>query len=233
MKAHPTTPLIPARLLLPALCAAVALAIATAPPALAESPNVVISQVYGGGGNSGSTWTNDFVELLNRGVTPVDVTGWSVQYASATGSTWLPVTLSGVLAPGQYYLIQQAGGTVGTTPLPAPDLFGTTNMSATAGKVALVSASAPLSGTCPESAALVDLVGYGSTANCSEGFAALAPNAITAVLRQSNGCIDRDNNMIDFYVAEPVPRNSAWPNNECYVVSVDAATWGRIKSIYR
>jgi hypothetical protein len=35
--------------------------------ALAASPNVVISQVYGGGGNSGSTYTHDFIELYNRG----------------------------------------------------------------------------------------------------------------------------------------------------------------------
>ncbi|MFZ1795449.1 MAG: lamin tail domain-containing protein, partial [Dokdonella sp.] len=43
---------------------------------------VVISQVYGGGGNSGSTYTHDFIELFNAGSTAQDLTGWTVQYAS-------------------------------------------------------------------------------------------------------------------------------------------------------
>ena len=89
-----------------------------AAPALAEdSPgDIVISQVYGGGGNSGAEYTNDFIELYNRGGTAVDVTGWSVQYASVTGSSWQVTTLSGVIEPGQYYLVQEAQGSGGSTP---------------------------------------------------------------------------------------------------------------------
>ena len=52
-------------------------------------PNIVISQIYGGGGNTGATLRNDFVELFNRGNAPVSVTGWTVQYASASGATWI------------------------------------------------------------------------------------------------------------------------------------------------
>src|SRR5579884_3380882 len=52
------------------------------------SAEVVISQVYGGGGNSGATLKHDFIELFNRGVSSVDLTGWSVQYAPATGDAW-------------------------------------------------------------------------------------------------------------------------------------------------
>ncbi|MBK9051066.1 MAG: Ig-like domain-containing protein [Chloroflexi bacterium] len=40
-----------------------------------------ISQVYGGGGNSGATYTHDFIELFNAGTTTINLTGWSVQYA--------------------------------------------------------------------------------------------------------------------------------------------------------
>jgi hypothetical protein len=50
--------------------------------------SVVISQAYGGGGNAGATFLNDFVELHNRSSIPVDISGWSVQYTSATGTTW-------------------------------------------------------------------------------------------------------------------------------------------------
>ncbi|MBA2384229.1 MAG: lamin tail domain-containing protein, partial [Actinobacteria bacterium] len=51
---------------------------ATANPA---GTGVVISQVYGGGGNSGATYTNDFIELYNPTAASIPLTGWSVQYA--------------------------------------------------------------------------------------------------------------------------------------------------------
>jgi len=56
--------------------------------ALLPAQSVVISQVYGGGGNTGATWRNDFVELFNRGTETVSVAGWTVEYGSATGTTW-------------------------------------------------------------------------------------------------------------------------------------------------
>ncbi len=102
--------------------------------------NVVISQLYGGGGNGGATLRNDFIELFNRGNVVVNLTGWSVQYASASGTgTWGKTDLSGSIAPGHYYLVQQAAEGGGTTSLPAPDAIGTLALSGTAGKVALVS----------------------------------------------------------------------------------------------
>src|SRR3989441_2501838 len=107
--------------------------------AAAVSTTVVISQVYGGGGNTGATFKNDFIELFNRGTNAVSITGWSVQYQSAAGSgTWTVTMLSGALNPGQYYLVQEAQGAGGTAVLPVPDASGTIAMAATAGKVALV-----------------------------------------------------------------------------------------------
>ncbi|HWZ88005.1 MAG TPA: lamin tail domain-containing protein, partial [Polyangiaceae bacterium] len=89
------------------------------------SANLVISQVYGGGGNSGSIYKNDFIEIFNRGSVAVSVSGWSVQYASATGSSWSVTNLSGTIQPGHYYLVKEAAGTGGTTNLPTPDATGT------------------------------------------------------------------------------------------------------------
>ena len=51
----------------------------------AISTTIVISQVYGGGGNTGATYTHDFVELFNRGTSTVLLEGWSIQYTSAAG----------------------------------------------------------------------------------------------------------------------------------------------------
>ena len=82
--------------------------------ALATSSTIVISQVYGGGGNSGATLKNDFIELYNLGSSTVDVSGWSVQYAATTGTSWQKTNLSGSIAPGHYYLIKEAAGAGGT-----------------------------------------------------------------------------------------------------------------------
>jgi len=128
------------------------------------SASLVISQVYGGGGNSGATYKNDFIELFNRGSVAVSVSGWSVQYASATGSSWSVTTLSGTIQPGHYYLVQEAAGTGGTTNLPTPDATGTTSMSLSSAKVALVKITTALSCStgCLPNANIVDFVGYGS-----------------------------------------------------------------------
>ena len=179
----------------------------------ASASGVVISQVYGGGGNAGSTFKNDFIELFNAGTAPVSLTGWSVQYASAAGTTWQVTALNGTLAPGQYFLVQESQGTGGTTLLPAPNATGNIAMSATAGKVALVSVATALTGGCPVGGAtVVDFIGYGtgaSGASCFEGTAA-APTLTntTADLRKNNGLQDTDNNSADFASGAPNPRNT-------------------------
>jgi uncharacterized repeat protein (TIGR01451 family) len=185
-----------------------------APPPV--SADVVISQVYGGGGNSGATLTHDYVELFNSGPTAVTLAGWSIQYATSGGSTWQATPLTGSIAAGRYYLVQLAAGAGGTTPLPAPDATGTTGLSATAGKIALRSTTAALTEACPSG--LIDFVGYGG-ANCFEGSGpASAPSNTTAAVRKRSGCFDSDNNNIDFSTGTPAPRNSAEPHQSCMPV---------------
>ena len=189
------------------LLAAAAATLALASPAAAASPDIVVSQVYGGGGNSGATLTNDFVELFNRGTAPVDVSGWSVQYASAAGTSWQVTPLTGTIAPGHHYLVQEAAGSGGTQPLPAPDASGGIAMSANNGKVALMTSTAACPATC--STAAHDFVGYGS-ANDFEGAAAAPALAnTTADLRAAAGCQDTDSNAADFAAGAPAPRNTA------------------------
>src|SRR5438105_1025702 len=53
---------------------------------ISGSTSLVISQIYGGGGNTGAPWQNDFIEVFNLSAAPVSVNGWSVQYGAATGS---------------------------------------------------------------------------------------------------------------------------------------------------
>lgn len=184
---------------------------APAPPG-----NVVLSQIYGGGGNSGATFTHDFIELFNRSAAPVDMSNWSVQYTSSAGSSWQKTDLSGTLAPGQYLLVQQASGGANGGALPTPDITGTISMAATAGKVALVNNTTLLTTSCPLGPNVVDFVGYGSGANCFEGFGPTpAPSATNAALRTGQGCGDTNNNALNFAATTPAPRNTASPRGDC------------------
>jgi len=209
----------------------------TASPAAAVSTSIVVSQVYGGGGNSGAPFTHDFIELFNRGTSPASVDGWSLQYTSATGTgnfgsatnliTPLPTT---TLAPGQYLLVQEATNAAVGAPLPTPDVTDDTPiaMAAGAGKVALVNTTTPLgcnggSTPCPPAALaqIVDLVGYGN-ANFFEGAGpAPAPSNTTAAIRGAGGCTDTDQNGTDFATAVPAPRNTATPLSPCPTGPVD------------
>ncbi|HEX3875557.1 MAG TPA: lamin tail domain-containing protein, partial [Bryobacteraceae bacterium] len=185
-------------------------------PAFAASSTLTISQVYGGGGNSGATLKNDFIEILNVSGSPISLNGYSVQYASAGGNfsgsnlTALPNVM---LQPGHYFLIQESEGAGGTVNLPTPDATGTISMSASSGKVALVNGTSAI-GSCT-AANVVDLVSYGSGLSCSETSGAPGLSNTTADLRAGQGCTDTDNNFADFTSAAPNPRNSLSPANSC------------------
>ncbi len=200
-------------------------------PALAASAQVVISQVYGGGGNTGAPYTHDFIELFNTGTAPVSLNGLSLQYTSASGTGNFGASASQLtelpnvtLQPGQYFLVQQASGLNGAA-LPAPDFTDLTpiNLSGTGGKVALVNGVTSLgcngnAATTPcgseAQARIIDLVGYGA-ANYFEGTAAPAPSNTTAVVRKGDGCTDTQNNGADFVAVAPAPRNTATPLKPC------------------
>jgi uncharacterized protein len=180
--------------------------------------SVVISEVYGGGGNASAPYQNDYIELYNRTAGSISLAGWSVQYASATGNTWQVTPLSGSIPPGRYYLVAESAGTSCSglpcgVALPTPDATGTILMSGTAGKVALVQNSTPLTGTCPAfGLPISDFVGYGTTANCFEGSGPTpAPSNTTSVIRLGDGATDTDNNAADFIAGAPDPDNSTDP----------------------
>lgn len=176
-------------------------------PAGAASTSVVITEVYGGGGNSGAPYTNDYVELTNNSAAPVDLTGWTIQYASAAGTSWTnKITLSGSIAPGAVYLAQGASGGANGQPLPTPDATGSVNMSAASGKVALVSSTTSLSCAtgCATAPGVIDFVGYGA-ANDFETSAAPGTSNTTSVTRKVPTA-DADNNGAEFAEGTPTPK---------------------------
>ncbi|QZA79271.1 lamin tail domain-containing protein [Deefgea tanakiae] len=192
--------------------------LAWAPSSFAAG-KMVISQIYGGGGNSAAVYKNDFVELLNVGDADVDITNWSVQYASAAGTNWAVTTLPAIqVKPGQYILVQLGSNGVPGDTLPQGDKVGTQNISATTGKVVLVNLSSSISSVTAPS--VQDLVGYGSNASLYEGTgAAAAPSNSTAIARTNDGCNDTNDNKTDFVVSAPKPRNSSSPIKLCSIVT--------------
>ena len=184
--------------------------------AFAASPDLVISQVFGGGASNGSTYNRDFIELFNRGSAPVSLKGKSLQYASATGTGWssfnaLPdVTLQS----GQYFLVagnvQSSGGDIG-----AIDHNWAMSLSATAGSVALANTTSQLSAATENT--IIDLLGYGNAnPNRTETAPTAALSTTTQAQRLAAGCTDTDNNAGDFaVVAASLPRRSSTPLNAC------------------
>ncbi len=193
--------------------------------ALSAAPagaQVVISQAYGGGGNSGATYTHDFVELFNRGQAAVPLLGKSVQYGSATGNFSTATALPDVtLQPGQYFLLQLASGATGVALPVTADATGILNLSGSAGKVALVNATAALgcggstlACTDTSTVLILDRLGYG-TNSFPETAAAAGLTNTTMAVRAGAGCTDANNNSTDFTAVASVPRNTGTPLNTC------------------
>ncbi|WP_165807260.1 ExeM/NucH family extracellular endonuclease [Nocardioides currus] len=203
------------------LVAAAAAALVVSPlaaitPASAVSPNVVISEVYGGNGAT-AAYGNDFIELYNPTANDVVMNNWSVQYKAAAGNGAFQVTtLNGTVKAGKHFLVQQGNATTGTA-LPTPDATGSIAMAAGAGVVALVSNNTtyPTFGTSTTNVdlagvtanGLVDTVGYGTTATTYET-SNTASNLTATTSAQRTAAVDSDRNAADFSSATPTPENS-------------------------
>ena len=187
--------------------------LAGAAHANAPGPGLVINEVYGGGGNSGATLKNDFIELRNTGSSTVSLDGLSLQYRSA-GGTGAPgssnvFALPAVDVPaGDSFLVQAAAGTGGTQDLPTPDATSRLALSAHGWPDLPRSTPRRRSIPAPETSRdpdVVDFVGWGTTSTTSfETAHAPATTNTTSVTRDATGT-DTNDNSADFAVAGPSP----------------------------
>jgi hypothetical protein len=205
-----------------ALLSALALPLAAASASGSGSESLVVAELYASGGNSGAAYASDYVELFNRGASPVAIDGWTLQYASAAGTSWQSTALSGSIPAGARYLVQLASGGANGAALPAADATGTSNLAATGGKVALVDDATALScgasaGSCSTASDVKDLVGYGGAADYEGSAAAPAGSVTNALARADGGCTDTDDNAADFATATPDPQNSSTAATICSV----------------
>jgi Lamin Tail Domain len=202
------------------LLSALVLPLATASASGSGSGSDVVGELYASGGNSGALYANDYVELFNRGSSPVAIDGWTLQYASAASTSWQQTALSGTIPAGGRYLVQLASGGTNGAALPAADAAGSSNLAVTGGKVAIVDDANALScgasaGSCSAVGTIEDFIGYGSASDYEGSAAAPGPSATTALARAGSGCTDADNNAADFATAAPNPLNSSAPAAAC------------------
>jgi hypothetical protein len=180
-----------------------------------SNAQVVISEIYGGGGNAGATLKNDFIELKNIGSSTASLTGATLQYAPASGAFTQYHTLPNIsLNPGQTYLIQEASGGGGTVDLPSPNFIATTvinfngapnpsigiGIAVTSGKMVLASNATQVTG--PTAGNVLDFVGYGAADQYEGPGPAPSPTTTTSITRISG---DTNNNTVDFTIATTSP----------------------------
>jgi len=184
-----------------------------------SNAQIVINEIYTGGGLLGAAITNDFIELKNIGSSTATLNGATIQYASSTGSFTQYSNLPNItLGPGQTYLIQQGSdGLGGLINLVNPNLIVSVllnidgspsvgvgvGLALTSGKVALASNATQVTG--PTASNVLDFVGYG-LANQFEGAGAAPSPTILNSITRTNG--DTNNNNVDFTITLPTPQSS-------------------------
>ncbi|WP_158602270.1 DUF4350 domain-containing protein [Cohnella endophytica] len=130
--------------------------------------DVVISQIYANGGNSGAFYKNKLFELYNNTDRDINFNNqWALIYVSATGTSFGAGTkLTGTIKAHGYYLVGGASGTTGADLPITPDQTTTLNPSGSAGGIlALANSTTGLSSQDDPNA--IDIVAYGNGTNTS------------------------------------------------------------------
>jgi hypothetical protein len=208
--------------------------VATAYLDTTKGRGLVISQVYGGGGQSDAVYNRDYVELFNRTRSPIKLAGLSIHYAATAGDFVYGGGLpdDAVVPPGGYYLVGFAAGVAGKDLRTDGAGLPVVNILPVNGKIALVRDADVDPMNAPDAAAqqlgcgrtearcnneprIVDMVGYGAATDHEGSGPAPAPGVATAIVRKGGGCIDTGNSANDFETAPPAPRTLSSPRHPC------------------
>lgn len=182
-----------------------------------SNAQIVINEIYTGGGILGATLTHDFIELKNIGSSTATLNGATIQYGPVSGSFTQYHTLPNISIPaGQTYLIQEGSDGGGIINLLNPNLIVNAvlnfdgsgplvgvgiGLALTSGKVALASNATRVTG--PTASNVIDFVGYGLADQFEGSGAAPSPSILNSISRISG---DSNNNNVDFTVALPTPQ---------------------------
>lgn len=184
-----------------------------------SNAQIVINEIYTGGGLLGALLANDFIELKNIGSSSASLNGATIQYGPLSGQFTQYHSIPNItLAPGQTYLIQQASEGLGGINLINPNLIVDLvvnfdgsgpvvgvglQIGLTSGKVALASNSTRVTG--PTASNVLDFVGYGLADQFEGSGAAPSPTVLNSISRTSGDTNDNDD---DFSASFPSPQPS-------------------------
>ncbi|MEO6510271.1 MAG: ExeM/NucH family extracellular endonuclease, partial [Nocardioides sp.] len=184
-----------------------------APPALANmaGTTLVISEVYGAGGNGGAVYNADYVELYNPTNAAIPLTGDYIHYRSASGTSGgSPFALTGSVPAHGTYLVQMSATGANGVALPTADAGPAGfNMAAAGGQTFLLSSSTAITdnGQMANKAGVIDMVGASGSTSWETTAAGAA--TVTSSLNRSASGADSDINSADFSLASPTPTNAA------------------------
>lgn len=170
-------------------------------PSLAASSTVAISEVQTG---TSAGAGNEFIELYNQTDQAISLSGWYLDYRSASGSSWSHKALLGGSIPSHGFYLLSAGGYAISS-----DQTFSAGLSGTGGHIRLIDASS----------AVIDLVGWGTAIAAEGNHAAAAPSAGQSIerlpgrLNESGGnAVDSDDNAADFVLrTNPEPQTTLSP----------------------
>lgn len=136
----------------------------------AGATHVVISEISAG--NTGNS-RDEFIELYNPTGNPVDLTGWTVQYRAATGTSYsgsfaIPSTGTHVIPAHGYFLLAGSAYTGGVAPDVSYTAFDMSASTTTGGHIRI---GPNLNATNLNDPSTVDKIGWGTAAG-PEGSAA-------------------------------------------------------------
>jgi hypothetical protein len=171
----------------------VVLLLAMAFKATAADKSILITEVQTGTEESAS---QEFVEIYNNGIDTTDISGWSMYYKSATGTTWYKkaTIASKTLASGEFYVF--------SANLPG-DMSYSSTLSQSGGNIQIRD----------KSGTIVDQFGWGS-ANASLGQPGSESSPGQSMYRIYNfdtkQMVNTDDNFADFEIAA-VPSSGKLP----------------------
>jgi len=188
---------------------------------------IVVSEIYGGGGSPSLALSHDYIMLKNIGTETASLNGATVQYGPADGNfTQYHILPDIILNPGQSYLIQEGANVAGIVDLPAPDFIagqvvyfngaqnssGGIDLDNRAGKIALVKGTGQIQDF--KSNDIIDFASYGTT-NAVPVFASAANTAFKRVFENTGS------RNIEFVTAPAYPMNSSAGNTPVAITPAD------------
>ena len=163
---------------------------------------VSIDSLVGAGGTE-----DDWIELYNPTAAAIDLSGWSLQKAAATGGVSSKVALSKTIAANDYFLVVRNNSATSQSLKDAADLLVSSSFSlADDNTIILANDNNNITGS--DDPNIVDYVGYGAAALYEGSAAAPAISETKSIARIPAG-EDANQNSVDWQTQDnPSPTNS-------------------------